>query len=277
MINYSHLLGKFILSCKITCVTGLHIGGSSIGMEIGGVDNPVIKDPLTDQPYIPGSSLKGKLRSLAEWYYGLIEKHPKHKSYQAYDCSELADDPEKIPPEQRTKWQSAFIVGRLFGAANDDKKVREVTGPSRLTIRDAFLTEESKTLLQQVLGEGVFTEVKTENALDRITSEANPRPVERVPAGSEFNLTMILDIYDPQDLELFKALFTSMALLEQSSLGGGGSRGSGEIKFEELKISWRSAKDYQNGQAPTPVELPAESVDEILKNFDQIQWPSVKP
>jgi CRISPR-associated protein Csm3 len=277
MINYSQLLGKFILSCKITCVTGLHIGGSSTGMEIGGVDNPVIKDPLTDQPYIPGSSLKGKLRSLAEWYYGLIEVHPKHKSYQAYDCSELAEDPEKLPPEQRTKWQYAFIVGRLFGAANDDKKVRQVTGPSRLTIRDAFLTEESEKLLQQVLGDGVFTEVKTENALDRITSEANPRPVERVPAGSEFNLTMILDVYDPQDLELFKALFMSMALLEQSSLGGGGSRGSGEIKFEELKIAWRSAKDYQNGQAPTPVELPAKSVDEILKNFDQIKWPNVKP
>ena len=73
------LLGKYLFSGKIKCVTGLHIGGTSVGVEIGGLDNPVIKNPLTDMPYIPGSALKGKLRSMSEWSLGLIAPHSKHK------------------------------------------------------------------------------------------------------------------------------------------------------------------------------------------------------
>lgn len=59
--------GKFIISGILECVTGTRIGGTQEKFEIGGIDNPVIKDPLTDLPYIPGSSLKGKLRHLLEW------------------------------------------------------------------------------------------------------------------------------------------------------------------------------------------------------------------
>src|SRR5512138_1439600 len=86
------LLGKLALKAKLKCKTGLHIGGSTTGVEIGGMENPVIKDPLTDKPYIPGSSLKGKLRSLTEWSLGLIQEHSKHHAYVAYECDELADD-----------------------------------------------------------------------------------------------------------------------------------------------------------------------------------------
>jgi CRISPR-associated protein Csm3 len=275
-MTIQNLLGKFILNAKVSAVTGLHIGGSAAGLEIGAVDNPVIKDPLTDKPYIPGSSLKGKLRSMAEWYFGLIEKHPKHKSYQAYDCAELAKSkPQSEGSKEYQRWQAAYTVGRLFGAASDDPDIRLTCGPSRLTVRDACLTPESEQYLQRVLGEGVFTEIKTENALDRVTSEANPRPIERVPAGAEFDLTLIVDIYQPQDVQLLRDLFTFLNLVEQSSLGGGGSRGSGQIKFMDWNVRWRAAADYRNGTPGIAVELPGSSLDEVLQRYDQIPFPTI--
>ncbi|MEJ5201160.1 MAG: type III-A CRISPR-associated RAMP protein Csm3 [Anaerolineales bacterium] len=262
------LLGKYQLNGRIVCVTGLHIGGSAAGLEIGGIDNPVIKDPLTDEPVIPGSSLKGKLRSLAEWYLGLIEKHPKHNGYQAYACEDL-----KNSSGDQQKRERVLQLARLFGPATDDSKVRETAGPTRLTVRDAYLTPSAKQSLEDNLGKGSFTEVKTENAIDRVTSEANPRPIERVPAGADFNISLIVDCYEQDDHKLFRLLFTSMSLLEHSSLGGGGSRGSGQIAFKDLELTWRSAEDYAKGQAGSKVTLPGSKVQEILGQFDKISWP----
>lgn len=266
--------GKYLLSGKIVCLTGLHIGGSTTGMEIGGVDNPVIKDPLTDEPLIPGSSLKGKLRTLTEWHLGLIEQHSKHKGYQAYACDELKQSSPSVGSQGYEKWQKAFAVARLYGAANDDPNVRSTAGPSRLIVRDVFLTEASKLELQKMLGQGYFTEVKTENSLDRVTSEAMPRPVERVPAKSEFGLNLILDVYETTDIELLKHLFTALAMLEQSSLGGGGSRGSGQVQFKDIEITWRSADDYATGNPGKPVQVSGQTIQKILQEFASIQWPA---
>jgi CRISPR-associated protein Csm3 len=224
--------GKYVITANLEAVTGLHIGGTTTGFEIGGVDNPVIRDPLTDRPYIPGSSLKGKLRSLLEWALGgknLTEKHPKHDIYGACWCGKCA-------------------ACKLFGVASDDTKVRQEAGPTRLTVRDAFLTKPSVDKLQQFLGEGITTELKTENFLDRVTSEANPRTMERVPAGAMFSVEMIVDKYDSSDTNLLKSLFTALKLLEDSTLGGSGSRGSGKVRFCDARIAWRSKTDfYQNG------------------------------
>ena len=216
--------GKYIISGKICCVTGLHIGGTTESFEIGGMDNPVIKDPLTEHPYIPGSSLKGKLRHLLEWNLGKIEKHPKHHTYTAHFCGEC----------------DACLI---FGPASDKTEVREKAGPTRLTVRDSFPTEDTVKKWEKWLGEGVYTELKTENAINRITSEANPRTMERVPAGSEFAFEMIFDIYKDEDRRLLKSLFTAMSLLEDSALGGSGTRGHGKVKFVELRLSFRS-NDY---------------------------------
>ncbi len=256
------LLGKYIINSKIYTVTGLHIGGSTVGLEIGGLDNPVIKDPLTDTPIIPGSSLKGKLRALSEWYFGLIEQHPKHGGYQAYSCEILKQDQPSPQDPKAQKWENALIIARLYGPASDDNKVRLKAGPTRLTIRDAFLSSESQIILQKILGQGSFTEVKTENSLDRVTSEANPRPIERVPAGSQFDLTMIFDKFDVTDNNLIKHLFVTINMLEHSSLGGGGSRGSGQVKFEDIQITWRSAEDYAKGRDGTTINLPGKTVQE---------------
>ena len=119
----------------------------------------------------------------------------------------------------------------------------------------------------------MFTEVKTENALDRITSEANPRPIERVPAGAVFTFSLVLDIFDAADHDLFRDLFAAMHLLENSSLGGSGSRGHGQIAFQALKLNWRSLDYYRKGQAEAPVVLPGGKMEDLVKGFEKITWP----
>jgi CRISPR-associated protein Csm3 len=247
--------GKYLIRGSILCLTGLHIGGTTEGFEIGGVDNPVIRDPLTGHPYIPGSSLKGKLRHLLEWSLGKIEKHPKHSGYTAHFCGEC----------------DACV---LFGAASDETEVRMKAGPTRLTVRDAFPTEDTlKNKWEKWLGEKVYTEVKTENALDRVTSEANPRPIERVPADSEFAFEMVFDAYRPEDAaRLMRSLFAAMHLLENSALGGSGSRGAGRIQFRNLRIEARPVGYYTSGADAASVRLPAEDVKSLVTHFDQIQW-----
>lgn len=257
--------GKYILSGAIHCVTGLHIGGSTEGIEIGGVDNPVLKDPLTEMPYIPGSSLKGKLRHLLEWSLGKFsikyeEKDGKRKivAVGPCDCGEC-------------------VACKVFGVTPQTAKTDEeaMTGPTRLTVRDAFPTEATKQKWQEWLGEGVYTEIKTENAIDRVTSEANPRPMERVPAGSVFAFEMIFDVYRDEDRGLLKSLFTAMRLLENSALGGSGSRGHGQVRFEIHSLEWRPVAYYQSGKEEDKksVELPAHTAEGIVKGFDEIQWP----
>lgn len=264
------LKGKLILSGKIQCLTGLHIGGYAEEMEIGGNDNPVLRNPISEEPYIPGSALKGKLRSLSEWSLGLIEKHQRHNTYGAYACKELEKDENK----HTEKYQNAYCVACLYGPATDSTKVKEVAGPSRLTVRDAFLTPEAKDLLNQSLGSGIYTEVKTENALDRVTSEANPRPIERVPAGASFEFNLVLDIYQQSDFALLRELLKAMHLLENSALGGGGARGNGQVAFEDLKITWRSVKYYTGEEPQKDLSLPGKSLAEVIQGFDSIAIPS---
>jgi CRISPR-associated protein Csm3 len=257
-------VGKYIIVSKLECVTGLHIGGSTTGLEIGGLDNPVIKDPVTEQPYIPGSSLKGKLRSLLEWQWGLIKSNDG--KYNPYDCEDLLQKAE------------ALWLARLFGPHSNTLSIREAAGPTRLTVRDSFLTKTALDDFKLKLGTNTYTEVKIENVLDRVTSTAMPRPMERVPRGAQFETCMILDVYEMQpdtpSKKLLEALFTSFSMLEHSSLGGGGSRGSGQVAFKDIQIVWRSAQDYASGNPGTPVNLPGQVVEEILKGFASIQWPA---
>ncbi|MBN1877862.1 MAG: type III-A CRISPR-associated RAMP protein Csm3 [Anaerolineae bacterium] len=251
--------GKYILSGHIVCVTGLHIGGASEGVEIGGVDNTVIKDPLTEHPYIPGSSLKGKLRHLLEWNLGKVEWNDKQTGYTAHFCGECE-------------------VCKLFGSSPDDAqriKVRQAAGPTRLSVRDSFPTTDTIQQWQTWLGEGVYTEIKTENAIDRVTSEANPRPMERVPARSVFAFEMIFDVYHTNDKDLLRSLFTALRLLENSALGGSGSRGHGQVCFNALKLEWRPVKYYTTGDEKDKeaIVLPGQTVTDVLKGFNTITWP----
>lgn len=271
-MNYpSEFKGKYIIRGVIAVKTGLHIGGSDEGIAIGGVDNPVIKNPLTGMPYIPGSAFKGKVRSMLEWSLGLIAEHPKHKGFSAYDCRELKR--ERANTSDPARWDKVYTLARLCGPASDEDEIRKQAGPTRLTVRDAFLTSKSEEELQRILGTGTFTEVKTENALDRVTSAANPRPIERVPAGAEFGFTLIVDIYDEADRDLLRDLFGALALVEDSTLGGGGSRGHGQIEFSNLEVAWRPLAYYLQGQGEKSIAaVKGKRVRDIAAGFDAQEW-----
>ncbi|MEK6590064.1 MAG: type III-A CRISPR-associated RAMP protein Csm3 [Nitrospinota bacterium] len=243
--------GKYIINADLRCVTGLHIGGTDEGFEIGGMDNPVIKDPITDYPYIPGSSLKGKMRSLLEWADAKVKFETDKKGNPAgklCDCG-VCD------------------ICIVFGcsAATSQKE------PTRLTVRDSLPKDTSIKNWEANLGEKIYTEVKTENAIDRLTSEANPRSMERVPADSVFEVEMLFDLYKDDDVQKLKKIFEGMGILEDSSLGGSGSRGSGKVVFENISIIKRNLKYYTQGSNEEKVELNgSKSVRDIFNNFQNI-------
>lgn len=205
------LIKKIKIQTSITLVTGLHIGGSSENVEIGGIDSPVIKlGTRENQPYIPGSSLKGKMRCLLE---------------QAAGAPKIGLNAE---------------VNNLFGII-ESKANGTNNLPSKLIVRDAMLTPKSVIALLGSDGLDMpFTESKTENTIDRVegaTVKGGVRTTERVPAGAEFQAEFILNIWDDDDeAKLFDLFKKGISLLENDYLGGSGSRGYGQIKFGELNM-----------------------------------------
>ena len=204
------LVKKIKINTSITLITGLHIGGNSENVEIGGIDNPVIKlASKGDVPYIPGSSLKGKMRCLLE---------------QAAGAPKVGLD-EK--------------VNNLFGIT-ENKAINTSNQPSKIIVRDAMLSDESKKMLLDCDNLDMpYTENKFENVIDRVKGIAqHPRQTERVPAGAEFCAEFIINIWDDDDEQEMMALFEKgIRLLENDYLGGSGSRGYGQIKFGEMKMT----------------------------------------
>ena len=218
---------------EIEVLTGLHIGGNKDTLEIGGMDNPVIKDPVTNYPYIPGSSLKGKLRSLLEWYLGIPAKKLAEIKNQKKKLLEKGKEKEakKLKEEIGPCSCGTCIVCRLFGSTSDNAK-----HPTSLIVRDCFFTEQT---LNKITEESLqYIEEKAENSINRITGRAsNPRHTERVVPGVRFSFELNFKVFDEKDEEEFKnAISTALALLEKDYLGGNGSRGYGRIKFHNLTI-----------------------------------------
>ena len=222
----AQFIGNILIRGKIECLTGLHIGGSKDKVEIGGVDSPVLRDPITRRPYIPGSSLKGKMRMLLEYATGNVDQRG-----EVHNCAK-ADCP----------------VCRIFGSSAAEERT---CGPTRLLVRDAYPDETTIGLWDKMDSELLFAEMKSENFLNRITSAANPRFLERVVKGSMFDLEMVYGMYDvddgQDDLEFFKHVRTSLLLLEQSALGGSGSRGYGHIEFRFAEPLMIAREAYQEG------------------------------
>ncbi|MFN3763718.1 MAG: type III-A CRISPR-associated RAMP protein Csm3 [Anaerolineae bacterium] len=233
------LKGRIFLTFNIEAVTGLHIGGSETGIEIGGVDKVVIRDPITNRPYIPGSSLKGKVRSLLEKYRGL----PLNRNIGGtaiHSC------------DKREEYQKCDVC-QVFGVPGE----MDFATPTRLVVRDVHLTDKSARILtEQAHTDLPYTEVKTEVSIDRVTSAANPRRMERVPAGTEFGpAELVYSIYegtdgnasiaDPKkDVARLRTLVEGLQLLEDDYLGGLGSRGSGKVKLQGIKVSVRPGGKY---------------------------------
>lgn len=221
-------MGFLKLSGNLRVVTGLHIGGGSAGVSIGATDNPVIK--VNGKPYIPGSSLKGKVRSSLELAYGkeIDEKLGRHECKKNSNPCDLC-----------------IVFGR--GA---ERKGEE--GPTRVIFRDCDINEKESDEEARKNG---YTEIKMENAINRLTSkvEGALRDTERILPGTVFNVEILYRIYDkdvdseikdiekidnlPEPLKTrFKLILEGLKLLEEDYLGGKGTRGYGKVKLENIKI-----------------------------------------
>lgn len=195
------MYAKIQITGVVEVKTGMHIGGSSAFAAIGAVDSPVIKDVRTNKPMIPGSSLKGKLRTLLAKEYN----------------TELAAKPDN----------DAECLTRIFGSAQKGKVKR-----SRILIADMFIINEEKLRSQGVQS---LTEIKFENSINRATAVANPRQIERTIRGTEFSLDIMYEAEEENEiLEDIKILAEGLRLVQYDYLGGSGSRGYGKVVFKEL-------------------------------------------
>lgn len=224
-------LGKLIVEGDLHCETGLHIGAGKGSLEIGGADNPVVKDAW-GRPYIPGSSLRGRLRSLLEQARGLNQS-------ELVAVSKRRGQEVRIHQSDRPDDEICL----LFGRSAD----RSSSTPARLAVCDAPLDEASITQQMRENLDDELTEVKSENAVDRVTSQANPRTLERVPAGARFRVRLVVDVLCPEDWELLPRVAEGLRLLEDDALGGGGSRGNGRVRFANLRLVWRDRRFYAEG------------------------------
>lgn len=214
-------------------VTGLHIGSGNTEMHIGGTDNPVIKHPITEEPYIPGSSLKGKIRSLLEWRLGVVA----HTNGKPLGFSHLS----QVPDQDR---EEAKVLLKLFGGAPEgagtDQALVEEIGPTRLAFWDCPLTRDWVEAMND--RNLLLTETKMENMIDRIRGVAeHPRNTERVPAGATFDFRLTLRVHDDEDLT--RMVFEGLGLLQLTGLGGSGSRGYGKVRFKTLHLDGQEVMD----------------------------------
>jgi CRISPR-associated protein Csm3 len=225
------LEGHILLTARLVCLTGLRVGGGHERTEIGGVDNPIIKNPLTDEPYIPGSSIKGKIRSLIEWELGKVTDKGKPCDCASVDCP----------------------VCRVFGIGG--YKVNPDLGPSRVIFRDCHFTEAFRAQWKALTEESGLQpiEEKRENVINRRRGVATlPRVMERIPAGAEFKAEISYRVFAcgqegaTRDIALYQELLRGLKYLEEDALGGSGSRGYGRITFRDVKLdfSLKNAERY---------------------------------
>ncbi len=205
--NQMALQGKISITGKLKIITGMHIGGSSDFAPIGAVDSPFIRDPFTHAPIIPGSSIKGKLRTL------LAKMHCKD-----YLLNTVDKDDE--------------VIARLFGASGNS-----FACPARLQFFDLFVTQETIDNFNAIETDTYVGEVKFENTISRTTGVANPRQIERVPAGAVFNFKLVYNVERVEEVEQdLQTLKEAFELLENDYLGGHGSRGYGRVKLQEIEL-----------------------------------------
>lgn len=251
---------NYLINGKIILKTGLHVGDSKDSIEIGVIDNPIIRDRISGLPYIPGSSLKGKLRSLLE----LNDK-------------ESAENVIKNKGNPST--DSNCKASKIFGSSPTGQN--KPNFPTRVIVRDSFPTNESIAIWDEKEDVVRGAEVKYENTINRITSEANPRPTERIPKDSEFNFEIILSVYDnsgENELEIFEkddgkenllGLFESMMLLEDNYLGASGSRGYGQIEFDEITLKKRNQTYYKEKELEEVI-IENSPIDDVVEKIKEI-------
>jgi CRISPR-associated protein Csm3 len=300
------LLGKLKIASTLIVETGLHIGGGGENLDIGGLDKPVIRDPLTQQPYLPGSSLKGKFRSSLERLLNKPLNRAGGSGTYRYESDDLVDGYTEIDQDRLIAYEGARTcqVSRLFGSTGGSKcwiksstalaeeinernsptkningedytRIKGRSCPARIIVRDCHLKDESAKRLEAIDTGLYMTEWKFENGIDRITAAANPRQLERIPAGSQFNFEIVYTVENQeQAVEDIKNIAIALALLEDDALGGHGSRGYGKVRFKNFKFYYRDRQQYLNldadGADLQNSILDMENTTILLQNFQQL-------
>jgi CRISPR-associated protein Csm3 len=296
------LLGKLRLSSHLIVETGLHIGGGGESLDIGGLDKPVIRDPLTLQPYLPGSSIKGKLRSILERLLNKPLNRPGGSGTYRYESDDLESGISEVSGQFIPfEGSRTCPLSRVFGSTGNDcwiteaiaqtqglemkgkrtingaeyVKVRGRNAPARLIVRDCHLLPESAEKLKKVDTGLYMTEWKFENGIDRITAAANPRQLERVPAGSQFQFELVYTVEDAaQAEEDLKNIAIALAILEDDALGGHGSRGYGKVRFQNFKLHYHDVQQYlrlTSGDRTPAEPISLNDTANLLENFSQVR------
>ncbi len=226
MEKNTKLISKIIITGEIHVMTGLMIGGSSTGLDINSIDKAIIRNPIDQLPFIPGSTLKGKMRSLLELKRNTTEGFGE--------------------PTQNPEHEAAILFGHIQSKNEAAKKAQKELGrtqqPSRLIVRDGDLLNPENFINT----DRPYSELKVENSINRITAKANPRTFERVPRGGIFKLNMTLNVFDEKEGEAQLALiYECLRLVKDDYLGGGGSRGNGMVNFKIKEVEVRSDKFYK--------------------------------
>jgi CRISPR-associated protein Csm3 len=246
------LFGRVFLRANIRALTGLHIGGSSTGLEIGGLDKAVIRNALDKRPYIPGSSLRGKMRSQTEKILGARQNN--HIGQVTIHTCKTKDE---------YLANGGCPVCHVFGVPAE----LGYSGPTRLLVRDVPLDPDSAEALDKAKTELRYAEIKTEVAIDRVTSAATPRSLERVPAGAVFGpAELVFGIYEQADFPRIKLVIDALQFVEDDYLGGAGSRGSGKVQFFAVEVTARARGQYSQSASFGTFE----SIQALANKFDEL-------
>ena len=236
------ITGKLVKKIRvrgfIKALTGLHIGGSNLEMGIGGADATVIRNPITNEPYIPGSSLKGKMRALLERLH--VGEEYARSFGEGFGANSNV--------QQFVFKDIRHPIVQLFGTTPEEVRKQNLPEQpvARLIVRDCLLTRKwAQKLRDSEHTDMPFTEVKTEVAIDRVTSAAVPRQLERVPAGAVFRMEQVINVYEGDDEQkLLNLLFEGLMLVQHDYLGGKGSRGSGQVRIVVRQVAYRDRTSY---------------------------------
>ncbi len=272
------LRGKVVVSAEMLALTGLRVGAAASGLDIGGVDQPVLREPITNEPYVPGSTLKGKMRSLLTKAHGL-------------PLQELVQRPVQV----RLHWctdEAAYrrcLVCPTFGQfPSGPRGARfDFVTPTRLIARDARLGPElqvvedgvpSRKRWKEVETDLPYSEVKVEVVLDVVTAASNPRQMERVPPGAIFDTELLFSVYradandiDPElEQKRLREVIAAMRLLEDDYLGSSGTRGYGKVKFQRIKVAWRHLEYYRDPLGNPEQKLwEGEELSDLLSVYEE--------
>lgn len=263
--NIWTLKGRLILEGKLVLATDLHVGADELDITaslkesfFGLPDNPVIRDCYGD-PFVPGSTVKGCLRSTADMlYHGEGLKEMWKNVNNVWRQTENSEQNNRGPKIDKRFYlpqcnNAECWVCRVFGRTSD-ARYRE---PTRLRVEDAFMIRPADPI------------ARSENAIHRLLSAANPRRTEYVPRGTEFGLRMIYSVYRQDDIEKGVPLVLEcMHHLEDTGIGGGRSRGAGGVTFRELYLRWKTAADYRNG-GEGKVIVSAPDIREMIRAYGE--------